>query len=118
MPFFHLLREMAKRPQEYITPQGRVTTNSIEGFRGLALKYHGKKVDLHHSHYAYVIHTLSHDSVQFKEYNVLQRYHHVICCYILCVCMCCMCYNQCASGKCNYKYNKIILYTVTTYAPP
>jgi len=42
---------MAKRPQEYVTPQGRVTTNSIEGFHGLALKYHGKKVDLHHSHY-------------------------------------------------------------------
>ncbi|XP_065915443.1 uncharacterized protein [Dysidea avara] len=49
--FLHLLQEMAKRPQEYITPQGRMTTNSIEGFHGLALKYRGKKVDLHHSHY-------------------------------------------------------------------
>ena len=28
-----------------------MTTNSIEGFHGLALKYHEKKVDLHHSHY-------------------------------------------------------------------
>jgi len=28
-----------------------MTTNSIEGFHGLALKYRGKKVDLHHSHY-------------------------------------------------------------------
>jgi len=26
-----------------------------------------------------------------------------------------MCYNQCASAKCNYKYHKIILYTVTTH---
>ena len=42
---------MAKRPHEYITPEGRVTTNSIEGFHGLALKYHGKKIDLHHLHY-------------------------------------------------------------------
>ena len=42
---------MAKRPQEYVTPEGRVTTNSIEGFLGLALKYRGKRIDLHHTHY-------------------------------------------------------------------
>lgn len=49
--FLCLLQEMAKRPHEYITPEGRVTTNSIEGFHGLALKYRGKKIDLHHLHY-------------------------------------------------------------------
>ena len=49
--FLHLLESMVKRPQEYVTPEGRVTTNSIEGFHGLALKYRGKRVDLNHSHY-------------------------------------------------------------------
>ena len=42
---------MAKRPQEYVTPEGRVTTNSVEGFHGLVLKYRGKRVDLHPRHY-------------------------------------------------------------------
>ena len=42
---------MAKKPHEYVTPEGRFTTNSIEGFHGLALKYRGKRVDLHHRHY-------------------------------------------------------------------
>ena len=49
--FLQLLNEMAKKPHEYITPEGRVTTNSIEGFHGLAVKYCGKRVDLHHHHY-------------------------------------------------------------------
>ena len=44
--FLHLLESMAKRPQEYATPEGRVTTNSIEGFHDLALKYYVKRVDL------------------------------------------------------------------------
>ena len=42
---------MAVRAQEYITPEGRVTTNSVEGFHGLALKYCSKRVDLQHAHY-------------------------------------------------------------------
>ena len=42
---------MASRPQEYVTHDGKVTTNSLEGFHGLALKYRGKRIDLHHSHY-------------------------------------------------------------------
>jgi len=50
--FSRLLQEIAKHPQDYSTPQERVTIDSIEGFHGLALKYHGKKVDFHHSHYA------------------------------------------------------------------
>ena len=49
--FLHLLKEMSKHPQEYVTAEGRVTTNSIEAFHGLALKYHGKRIDLHHTHY-------------------------------------------------------------------
>ena len=49
--FLHLLQEMAKRPQEYVTANERITTNSIEGFHSLALKYRGKKIDLHHVHY-------------------------------------------------------------------
>ena len=49
--FLTLLQEMASRPQEYITSDGRVTTNSIEGFHSLALVYRGKRIDLHHTHY-------------------------------------------------------------------
>jgi len=48
--FLSLLKEMDKKPHEYVTPEDRFTTNSIEGFHGLAFKYHGKRVDLHHSH--------------------------------------------------------------------
>ena len=42
---------MAACAQEYITPEGRVITNSVEGFHGLALKYRSKRVDLQHVHY-------------------------------------------------------------------
>ena len=49
--FKELLEGMAKRPQEYVTPNGKVTTNSIEGFHGLALKYRNKRTDLKHAHY-------------------------------------------------------------------
>ena len=42
---------MTKRPQEYVTPNGKVTANSIEGFYGWALKYHNKHTDLKHAHY-------------------------------------------------------------------
>ena len=42
---------MADKPQEYITPTGKVTTNSVEGFHGLALKYRGKRIDLGPAHY-------------------------------------------------------------------
>ena len=44
---------MVARAHEHITPQGRVTTNSVEGFHSLALKYHGKRVNLLHTHYTY-----------------------------------------------------------------
>ena len=49
--FKELLEGMAKRPQEYVTPNDKVTTNSIEGFHGLALKYCNKRTDLKYAHY-------------------------------------------------------------------
>ena len=49
--FEELLKSMADKPREYITTTGKITTNSIEGFHSLALKYRGKRVDLGHTHY-------------------------------------------------------------------
>ena len=49
--FYELLQNMSARPQEYVTSKGKLTTNSIEGFHGLALKYRNKKVDLNTVHY-------------------------------------------------------------------
>ena len=46
-----MLKSMADKAQEYITTTGKVTTNAIEGFHGLALKYRGKRIDLAHTHY-------------------------------------------------------------------
>ena len=42
---------MADKPQEYITPTGKVTINSVEGFYGLTLKCRGKRIDLGLTHY-------------------------------------------------------------------
>ena len=42
---------MADRPQDYVTPNCKVTTNSIEGFHGMALKYRSNRIDLKHAHY-------------------------------------------------------------------
>ena len=44
---------MVKQPQEYVTPEGQVTTNNVQGFHGLTLKYQGKRVDLNYTHYIY-----------------------------------------------------------------
>ena len=49
--FQEVLIQMANRPQDYITPRGHMTTNSVEGFHGLALVYRDKCTDLGHSHY-------------------------------------------------------------------
>lgn len=49
--FKELLEEMASRPQDYVSDHGRVTTNTVEGFHGLALRYRDKRTDLEHSHY-------------------------------------------------------------------
>ena len=42
---------LAGKPQEYITTTGKVTTNAVEGFHGLALKYRGKRIDFLTTHY-------------------------------------------------------------------
>ena len=49
--FEKLLISMAEKPQEYITTTGKVTTNAVEGFHGLALKYRGKQIDILSTHY-------------------------------------------------------------------
>ena len=46
-----LLDEMAAHPQDYVSEHGRVTTNTVEGFHGLALVYRGKQTDLSRTHY-------------------------------------------------------------------
>lgn len=46
-----LLQDTADRPQDYVTHNGRMTTNSVEGFHGLALMYGGKRTDLGCKHY-------------------------------------------------------------------
>ena len=42
---------MATCPQDYVSDRGRLTTNTVEGFHGLALMYRTKRTDLHHAHY-------------------------------------------------------------------
>ena len=37
--FKSLLQCMADKPQDYVSESGRMTTNVIEGFHGLALMY-------------------------------------------------------------------------------
>ena len=49
--FKELLESIAKRPQDYVTLSGRMTTNTVEGFYGVALMYLGKQTDLEHRHY-------------------------------------------------------------------
>lgn len=49
--FKALLDNMAARPQDYISDRGRLTTNSVEGFHGIALLYRSKRTDLGHKHY-------------------------------------------------------------------
>ena len=49
--FRALLDTMAASPQDYVSDHGRLTTNAVEGFHGLALIYRGKKTDLGHKHY-------------------------------------------------------------------
>ena len=51
MPFKTPLEDMAAQPQDYVFRRGRLTTNTFEGFHGLALMYKGKRTDLSHVHY-------------------------------------------------------------------
>jgi len=43
---------MSARPQDYVSDHGRMTTNAVEGFHGLALVYRDKRTDLEHLHYS------------------------------------------------------------------
>ena len=49
--FTSLLEEMSTHPQDYVSDHGRLTTNAVEGFHGLALVYRGKRTDQWHKHY-------------------------------------------------------------------
>ena len=42
---------MSAVPQDYVSDHGRQTTNTVEGFHGMALVYRGKRTDLCHTHY-------------------------------------------------------------------
>ncbi len=44
--FRDLFEQMAAYPQDYISDHGRLTTNTVEGFHGLALLYRDKRTDL------------------------------------------------------------------------
>ncbi len=48
--FWSLLDSMSAWPQNYVSDHGRLTTNAVEGFHGLALLYRDKRTDLHHLH--------------------------------------------------------------------
>ncbi len=51
--FIDLLHSMAEKPQDYVSPGGSLTTNTVEGFHGLALMYRDKRTDLGHKHHVY-----------------------------------------------------------------
>ena len=42
---------MSGSPQDYVSDHGMLTTNTVEGFHGLALVYRDKRTDLGHTHY-------------------------------------------------------------------
>ena len=42
---------MSAVPHDYVSDHGRLTTNTVEGFHGMALVYRGKRTDLCHTHY-------------------------------------------------------------------
>ena len=49
--FQSLIEGMSTQPQDYVSDHGRLTTNAVEGFHGLALVYRDKRIDLGHTHY-------------------------------------------------------------------
>ncbi len=49
--FKALIEDISGRPQDYVSLHGKMTTNSVEGFHGLALVYRDKRTDLLHTHY-------------------------------------------------------------------
>ena len=50
--FKSLIEGMSAHPQDYVSDHGRLTTNAVEGFHGLALVYRDKRTDLCHTHYS------------------------------------------------------------------
>ncbi|XP_070546133.1 uncharacterized protein [Ptychodera flava] len=45
------MQKVANKPEEYINPAGKFTTNVAEAFHSLALKYRDKRIYLGHKHY-------------------------------------------------------------------
>ena len=59
------------RPQDYVTQQGRQTTNVVEGYHGLALMYRDKKTDLGHHHYTSNTDMATCHKVSIHNHNLL-----------------------------------------------
>ena len=68
--FKSLLQCMAGKPQDYVSESGRMTTNAIEGFHGLALMYRDKRTDLSHSHYTCKTNMAICHKVQIIHYSI------------------------------------------------
>ena len=49
--FTDIMQKVANKPEEYINPAGKFTTNVAEAFHSLALKYRDKRIYLGHKHY-------------------------------------------------------------------
>ena len=49
--FKSLLEKMAARADEYVTTEEKETTNTPEGYHGIALTYRDKRIDLGARHY-------------------------------------------------------------------
>lgn len=76
-PFKALLEDIAARPQDYVSDHGRLTTNTVEGFHGLALMYRGKRTDLGHVHYVCktnmaICHKVSSCKLQHINYSMIK----------------------------------------------
>lgn len=47
-----ILQDMADRPHEYVSKDGKFTNNVPEGYHGIALAYRDKRIDLGAEHYS------------------------------------------------------------------
>ena len=57
--------------QDYMSGHGRLTTNTVEGFHGLALVYRDKRTDLGHTHYICKAYMAICHKVNCVKYNIL-----------------------------------------------
>ena len=78
--FQELLEEMATRPQDYVSSRGRLTTNSVEGFHGLALLYRDKRTDLQHTHGH--LPQGNYSDIPLHNHNLLLANNYTLQCYI------------------------------------